>query len=75
MDFRSGKMLLVLASTVTLDSESRRTHYHIFPSQNSGSRTIVDFHMMKEPKTVYIGLHWEGFCHASLRVKNASACT
>jgi hypothetical protein len=35
------KLLLVLASTVTLASESRASHYHILPSHDSGYRATL----------------------------------
>jgi hypothetical protein len=37
----SGKLLLVFASTVFLDSESCGTHDHILPSHDSGSRATL----------------------------------
>jgi hypothetical protein len=51
----SVKLLLVLASTVILGSESRRTHDHILLSQDSGRRTTA--------VVVLVVVILLGFCH------------
>jgi hypothetical protein len=60
----SIKLLLVLASTVTLGSESRGTHDHILLSHDSGSReTIVslckNMHVLPHIRLVLTVLPWK----------------
>jgi hypothetical protein len=50
--YLSGKLLLTLASTFILDSESRSTHDHILLPRGPGNRATHSMYLCTQPMCV-----------------------